>query len=166
MKCAACDTAYDNEKLDFCPHCHFPPTAIYGTGKEYEEGRRLLNTRISEHCREYLSDVQIGIEVAYWKGSLDQVKFDRKELLIIASGPSLLDGPQFHPQKFARIQDKTLRLTVVVKKGSSEQKYSVNCPNLLQPDLQQIGVRIQDRLYAELILRNSDHTAVSHPFLL
>lgn len=157
-KCMVCGNIYDSGK---CPRCNFPRMAVVG---DYEEGLAKLTETAETYRREYLADIQIGIAVSKWKGHDTQLELERTEVLPLAKGEELLDGEKWCEEYFARLPDRDmLEILLIIRKADAQKNITVCLPNLMQAELQQIGIRLSGNMEICLMLRNHTASVSSEP---
>lgn len=160
-KCMVCGNVYDSGK---CPRCNFLRMTVVG---DYEEGLAKLARAAQIYRRDYLADIQIGIAVSKWKEHDGQLELDRTEILPLAKGEELLDGEKWCEEYFARIPDKEiLEMLLIIQKADVQSNITVCLPNLMQAEIQQIGISLSDNMEICLMLRNHTALAASEPVSL
>lgn len=160
-KCMVCGKMYDSGK---CPRCKFPRMAVVG---DYEEGLAKLAETAKSYRREYLTDIQIEIAVSKWKNCDEKLVLDSTVMIPLAKGEEILDKEKWMEEYFARIPDRDmLEISLMIQKADEQRNVTVSLPNLMQPKLQQIGVRLQKDMEICLMLRNGEDITYSEPVSL
>lgn len=162
MKCLVCSKTYEAPE---CPRCGFPDVHIPGDQKQVLES---LKPTIDEYRKNFLKRVQVQLVIYRWKDGAGVVALDREELLSVGSGEELLQGIRWLPKKFARIPDQeTITVTLRVTAGEEAWDQRIEVPNLQRPELQQLGVSLDQNGNVWVMLRNdTDEPAGSVPVSL
>ncbi|MCC8129608.1 MAG: hypothetical protein LIO51_06705 [Clostridiales bacterium] len=150
MKCLVCGKHFEGGE---CPRCGFPEIQFPG---DPEEGRKKLRPAVDEYRRKLLDRVgQIGVIVCFWKDEDGVVVLDREERLPLGSGTELLGRTAWLPRKFARIPDaQELQLRVYMDGADGSREATVRLPNLLAPELQELGATVDEDMTLRLLLRS------------
>lgn len=156
MKCLICNSSYEGFE---CPNCKFPYIAFPG---DPEEGIRRMKPQIDAYRDAFLEKLSLGVVSYYWKEQDGRLVLDREEVRSIGSGKELQAGAVWLEQPFARLPEAeslTIRLALSLEGGNRE--FSVRLPNLLQPELQQLGAEMNEQMQIRLLLRNSSGSTAS-----
>ena len=150
MKCIACDRDFTGSS---CPHCGFPVYELVGDDLDASTAQILELAK--NHRKEYLKDIEVGVVAYSWKDENGLIVEDQHFTRYFASGEALSQGEVWLPDPLARIPDETvIPIQVAIKKGGTERLVNVSLPNLLEAELQQVGVQLVDGLKIKLLLRN------------
>ena len=156
MKCLICGTNYQGVE---CPNCKFPYIAFPG---DPEEGIRRMKPQLDAYRSSFLERISLGVVSYYWKEKNGELVLDREEVRPIGSGKQLSEGTVWVEESFARIPDlERLPLSLSLKLDGGEKKLSVSLPNRLEPELQQLGAEMNERLQLRMLLRNSSGVSAS-----
>lgn len=153
-ECLVCGKTHAEE---CCPRCGFEVVEIFG---DYEEGIRNLRPVIENHLSKFHKAVAVGIEICLWKDDKGTIVLDRKEQIDFGNVEELLNKEYWIDRKFARIPErKELDVVCYVRNSrtegrSMERKITAKLPNLLEAELQQIGIRVVDGNSFVLLLKN------------
>ena len=156
MKCIVCGKDYEKDK---CPVCSFPKIEFPA---DPEKGLREMKPAIDAYRDDFLGLVNIGVIAYQWKDDNGVIAMDRSERIQIGTGKELREHTVWLDEKFARIPDEeTLRLSLSVQVNGKTEERSVSIPNLMEPELQEIGAAVDGALNIQLLLRNSSGSAQS-----
>lgn len=149
MKCLVCGKTYEAAE---CPRCGFPDVQIPGDQAQVLES---LKPTIDEYRENFLKRVQLRLVTYRWTDGGGVVALDREELIPVGSGEELLQGIKWLPEKFARIADQS-QITVTLRAAAGEEirELRVLVPNLQRPELQQLGVSMDQDGNVWVMLRN------------
>ncbi|MBE6931865.1 MAG: hypothetical protein E7464_00575 [Ruminococcaceae bacterium] len=162
MKCYVCGHEHSAQE---CPLCAFPAIEIIGGPSS--AAQRQLEILAQAHREEYLASVALSVEVYYWKDQDGVLVEKSRQRLEMAQGSELVKGEKWLGQSFARIpEEANLQVGLIVRRNDQETLRRVQLPNLSQPELQQLGVRLDDGLQVRLLLRNSKQQSASEPISL
>lgn len=162
MKCFVCGHEHSAQE---CPRCAFPAIEIIGGPSS--AAQKQLEILAQAHREEYLDAVALSVEVYYWQDQDGVLVEKSRQHLPIAQGRELLKGEQWLGQSFARIpEEKNLQVGLLIRRSGSETLHRVTLPNLPQPELQQLGIRLEDGLTVRLLLRNAQQQSQSEPISL
>ena len=154
MSCVCCGRQFTESGE--CPFCKFPVYEIVGDDASRSE--KQISGFADLHRAEYLKDLEIGVIVYDWKDQDGVVVEDHH------FGDSLMADVQYLPDKLARIPDlKTVPVQIVIKKGNVEKVFKVELPNLMEAELQQIGVSLEPLLNITILLKNDSNQSSSKP---
>ncbi|MCD8340578.1 MAG: hypothetical protein LUC87_00280 [Clostridiales bacterium] len=156
--CIVCGGSYVDTE---CPYCHFPEVSVIG------DDNAPLMDYANQYRKEYLKDMKLGVLCFRWKASGEQLVLDETACQLFASGAELEQGEVWCVQEFARNPEgDALSLTLVTEKGGVRKEISVSVPNLKEPGLQQVGLRLQEQLRVSVLLRNGQKQTMSAPISL
>ena len=156
MKCVVCGKEYEKDR---CPVCGFPKVEFPG---DPEEGLRAMRPAIEAYRDDFLSKVSIGVIVYQWKDDNGAIVLDRSERLQIGTGKELMGNTRWLAEKFARIPDEEgLQVNLSIRINGKDEERSVRIPNLMEPELQELGAAVDEALNIQLLLRNSSRSTQS-----
>lgn len=157
MKCLVCGKNYEAAE---CPRCRFPDIQIPEVGRE--QALASLMPTINAYRTNFLKSVRVELASYQWKDQNGKVVLDQTNWKLFGSGEVLQQKEQWLPEQFARIPDqKTITVTVRIIAGEETREQNVTVPNLLQPELQQIGARVDSDCNLYLMLRGETQAPVS-----
>lgn len=150
MKCVACGKEVSGSN---CTHCNFPVYEI--VGDNVDESVAQIDEFAKLHRENYLNDVQVGVVAHKWQDIGGKIVEEYCAPMYFASGSDLKNGEVWSTESFARIPDiDVLTVKIAVKKGDLVVQADVQIPNLKEPELQKIGVRLEDKLQVRMLLKN------------
>lgn len=156
MKCIVCGKKYEKDR---CPVCNFPKIEFL---TDPEEGLQAMKPEIDAYRDNFLSQVSIGITAYQWKDNNGEIVMDRSERIHIGTGKELRGNTKWLAEKFGRIPDEEkLQVSLSIQVNGKVEEQSVNIPNLLEPELQELGAAVDDALNIQLLLRNSSGSTQS-----
>ena len=156
MKCIVCGKEYEK---DSCPVCNFPKIEFPG---DPEKGLQAMKPAIDAYRDDFLGQVSIGVIVYQWKDDNGEIVMDRSERLQIGTGRELLENTQWLAEKFARLPEEAqLQVNLSVRVNGKEEARNVRIPNLMEPELQELGAAVDNALNIQLLLRNSSGSTQS-----
>lgn len=156
MKCIVCGKEYEKDK---CPVCLFPKIEF---PSDPEKGLRAMRPAIDAYRDDFLGQVSIGIVAYHWKDDDGDIVMDRNERIQIGTGKELLGNTKWLAEKFARIPDEEeLQVNLSIQVNGEDEVRSVSIPNLMEPELQELGAVVDDALNIQLLLRNSSGSTQS-----
>lgn len=150
MKCYVCSKTYEGSE---CPRCRFPNVQVPNT--TWEEARQALIVSINAFRTNFLQSIQAGLVIYHHKDEDGVYVLDREETVSLGSGTDLYEKELWLDREFARLEDAasvSVRLKITV--GDSTREEQVSLPNLRAPELQQIGISLDDQFQFRLKLRN------------
>lgn len=149
MKCLVCGKVYQAAE---CPRCRFPDIQIMG---DRESALESLKPTIRSYRSNFLGNVTVELMMYHWKDHNGQIVLNYDEHILLGTAANLLNNEVWLANKFARIPDlKTITVTLRITAAGASRKVEVSVPNLLQPELQQLGASVDDNLNLCLRLRN------------
>lgn len=159
MRCTACfkELPYGE---DICPVCGFAQCDIIGDSKE---AQNILNSMAEKHRNNFLKKYDLGVNIFTWKDKDGKLVLNEKKRLSFGSCDTLQKNVAWLKQKFARIPNQkfqTVELSVMIN-GAVSKDISVEIPALEESQLQQLGIRMNDDLTVNLLLRNDDRESMS-----
>lgn len=156
MKCLVCSKIFEGNK---CPRCEFPNIQIPGGPEEYEAGLEALKPMIEQRRRAFLEGIDVGIVIYHWKDQDGAIVEDREETVSFGRGDELRQREVWLDRKFARIPDEpSLPLRVAISVGGKKREEALDIPNLLEAELQEIGIAMDEEFNICLMLRNESGT--------
>lgn len=154
--CPVCHFQFEGGE---CPVCQFPDLAFPG---DPEEGLRRMKPQIDAYRESFLSRVKIGIVSYYWKDRDGSLVLDHEQIEEFGTAKQLSEGPIWLSQPFARLpDDRQLQLALSVELDGKVRKLAAALPNLLEPELQKVGVELDDDLRLRVLLRNRTSRSAS-----
>ena len=159
MKCLVCGKTYEAAE---CPRCGFPDVHIPGDQTQVLER---MKPTIDEYKINFLKGVQLQLVTYRWKDRGGVVALDREELIPVGSGQELMQGIKWLPGKFARIADQAqITVTLRATTGEETRELRIPVPNLQKPELQQLGISMdQDGNLWVMLCNDTDEPAGSAP---
>lgn len=149
MRCMVCGKEYEGAG---CPRCHFPNVQVPG---DPEAAMKTLRPAIEKYRETVLDGIEIGVLIYDWKDKDGVLQVAREERRSFGTGKELCGKDVWLPQQFARIPERrTLPVKVYVRVGNQERLETVEIPNLMEAQLQQIGVSLDRDFMFCLMLRN------------
>lgn len=160
--CVVCGKKFDENASGACPYCRFPEITVLG-GAEDEVIRFARQYR-----KEYLADMRFGVVCTTWRASGDKLVPDREEYVYFADGSVPAGQDVWCGRQLARCPDSaSVMVRLAVEKAGRRWVREVAVPNLTQPQLQQVGIRLcGDTLHAQVLLRSGSRTSESQPVSL
>ena len=156
MKCLVCGKEYDAAE---CPRCHFPNIQIMG---DRETALAQLMPTILAFRKTFLEKVEVSLLIYRWKEGDGRIVPDCEEYLPLGTAAALQAQETWVCGEFARIPDlETISVTVSVTAPDGIHRLQISVPNLPEPQLQQIGARLDEELQLQLLLRNASREGVS-----
>ena len=102
-----------------------------------------------------------------WKADGDTLTADREGCELFADGSAVQGADIWCDRQLARQPDgDRVDVRLVVEKAGQRRIIPVSVPNLKQPRLQQIGLRLCEKLHVRVLLRNGIQTVESQPVSL
>ena len=159
MKCIACGNEVSGSS---CLYCQFPVYEI--VGDNVDESVAQINALAKTHRENYLNNLQLGVLTYKWKAENGKIVEDSQIPEYFADGQILKNGEVWFSGKFARIPNEdTLKVKMAIKTNTRIRTLSVDIPNLMEPELQEIGFRLEDMLHVRMLLKNDSHCSESEP---
>lgn len=160
--CIVCGKNFDENVNGACPCYQFPAIAVLG-GAEDE-----LIRFARQYRKDYLTDMRFGVVCTTWKASGDRLVSDRNEYVYFADGSTPAEQDVWCDRQLARCPDGgSVNVRLAVEKAGHSWGREVAVPNLTQPQLQQVGIRLcGDTLHARVLLRSGGQTTESQPVSL
>lgn len=151
MKCVICGKNFEQEN---CPICGFTKFII-PSGVELEKVIEENKETIDLFRTDFLSNLEISVEIFRWKNKNGTLTENGKDLVRIGSGNELMEKKVWAEQEFARIENvDTINVNLLVKYKRGENTISVEVPNLKQSELQRIGAELNQKMEIKLFLGN------------
>ncbi len=149
MKCLVCNKEFSGE---ICPRCNFPVIHFPGST---ESGIKKIESTIVAYRKNFLKNVEISIKSYWWKDQGGTIVLDHTCSNSFGKTEELLGKKAFLEEKFAREREKTtLPISVEVKTGEKSRELLVEVPNLAEPELQQIGLELEENFRFRILLKN------------
>lgn len=162
MRCMVCGTQHDCGE---CPSCRFPLVEI--AGSDYEAGLRELQLMAEQYRNDLLEEIDLGVLTYRWKDEDGTLIEAERIPLFFATGTELLKEEQWCEQCFARIPDEEeISVSLVIRNRDIERTVTVPIPNLLQSELQKIGLKYSGDMHVSLLLGNDSDSSCSQPVAL
>lgn len=156
MKCIVCGKDYEK---DSCPVCQFPKIEFPG---DPEKGLQAMKGAIDAYRDDFLKQVSVGVIAYQWKDDNGVIVMDRSERVQIGTGKELREATRWLAEKFARIPDEEgLQVNLSIRINGKDEERSVRIPNLMEPELQELGAAVDEALNIQLLLRNSSRSTQS-----
>lgn len=150
MKCFVCHKEYQGQA---CPRCEFPNVQVPGASRE--KAMQDLAPAIHSYRKTFLESIRLDTVICYWKDDNGVIALDHEDVIPLGTGTELYGGEKWHPQKLARVKELT-RIPVRLRIGVRDtyREVQVEVENLSQPQLQQLGVEMDEDFNIRLKLRN------------
>lgn len=160
MKCYVCGKIYEDK---VCPRCKFPAVQIPNT--TWEEGRQALASTIEPARAAFLNTIRISMIAYHHRDENGVYVLDREEEILLGSGPELLGKELWLDREFARMgEQKTVSIRLRIAIGEKKREEQIELPNPQAPELQKIGIAMDEQFFLRLKLTNaSSETTVSEP---
>lgn len=159
MECRVCGKQYEGS---LCPRCKFPNVEFSGSA-EYAE--QTIRAMADKHRVTFFENVSIGVVIYHWKDENGICVIDTEEQVSFGSLQAVQNKVVWINQMFARIQDvEQITVKFYISHDGSTITKEVVIPNLQDARLQEIGVKVDEKQYATLLLRNGVGSAESAPF--
>lgn len=150
MKCAVCGYEKIEKGRGVCPVCKFP--VLYMATDNDEKVKEL----IFEYKKKNLNNIRIYLNTYQYKMEEDNLVLGNIESIRLAVGDELKKGQiQWYNQKFARVDEKILELSIKVNKFSleSEEKIvQINTPEI--EGLWKVGIVLSDEFKVQIVVGN------------
>lgn len=151
MKCVVCGKNFSGES---CPACQFPVVHFPGNP---EEGMAAVKPQIEAYRAVFLSFVSVGVMTYTWKDQDGKLALQEKKELSFGGGNELYKNVRWLSQKFARVPEvESLKVDVVVHNKENVTRRVMQVPNLLDAQLQEVGIGINEDMSLQLYLRNEN----------
>ena len=129
--------------------------------------KAVLDEMAAGYRKEYLADIRLGVMYTMWKADGDTLTADREGCELFADGSAVQGADIWCDRQLARQPDgDRVDVRLVVEKAGQRRIIPVSVPNLKQPRLQQIGLRLCEKLHVRVLLRNGIQTVESQPVSL
>lgn len=159
--CIVCGNTFNEMTEGACPCCRFPVLT------SLDDNADALSGFAKEYQKEYLSDVRLGVMCTTWKASGSTLIPDQEECVFFADGTAPVGTDVWCGRQLARCAEgDSVTVRLVIEKGGHRRIVDTPVPNLPQPQLQQVGVRLCDGLHVCVLLRNNTKTTASRPVSL
>lgn len=160
--CIVCGKKFDENANGACPSCQFPAIAVLGGAED-----KLIGFA-RQYRKDYLADMRFGVVCTTWKASGDKLVPDQEERVYFADGSAPAEQDVWCDRQLARCPDgDSVKVRLAVEKAGRSWVREVSVPNLTQPQLQQVGIRLcGDTLHARVLLRSGGQTTESQPVSL
>ena len=156
--CIVCGGSFQPQSN--CPYCNFPEITVLGD-------KAVLDEMAAGYRKDYLADIRLGVMYTMWKADGDTLTADREGCELFADGSAVQGADIWCDCQLARQPDgDRVDVRLVVEKAGQRRIIPVSVPNLKQPRLQQIGLRLCEKLHVRVLLRNGIQTVESQPVSL
>ena len=151
--CIVCGGSFQPQSN--CPYCNFPEITVLGD-------KAVLDEMAAGYRKDYLADIRLGVMYTMWKADGDTLTADREGCELFADGSAVQGADIWCDRQLARQPDgDRVDVRLVVEKAGQRRIIPVSVPNLKQPRLQQIGLRLCEKLHVRVLLRNGVQEALS-----
>ena len=150
MKCYVCGKQYEGNE---CPRCKFPAVEIPNT--TWEQGRQALAATIAPFRTAFLDAIQISLVMYRYRDENGVYVLDREENILLGTGTELYEKELWLDQEFARLEDPTISVRLLLKVRDDTRQEQVELPNLKAAELQQVGIAMDEAFNIHLKLRNT-----------
>lgn len=159
MRCMACHTEYSAGEI--CPRCGFVHYQVIG---DTDEALAALELMAGRHRAMFLRQYDLGVPVYTWKDQDGTLVQDTCTRLSFGTADALLQGPVWLDREFARLEGPELTLELSVQKsGEPERRMDVSLPVPQEPQLQRLGIALEEDLTVTLMLKNEENQTRSQP---
>ena len=156
--CIVCGGSFQPQSN--CPYCNFREITVLGDKAELDE-------MAAGYRKDYLADIRLGVMYTMWKADGDTLTADREGCELFADGSAVQGADIWCDRQLARQPDgDRVDVRLVVEKAGQRRYLPVSVPNLKQPRLQQIGLRLCEKLHVRVLLCNGIQTVESQPVSL
>lgn len=154
MKCYVCGKTYTG---NVCPRCRFPAVEVPNT--TWEQGRLALAATIAPFRAAFLESIRVSMIAFYHRDENGFYVPDREEEILLGTGTALYENEVWLDREFARREDQpSIRIHLRLTTGSNTRQELVEVPNLHAPELQKLGITMDDQFQIRLKLRNTSET--------
>lgn len=150
MKCYVCGKQYEGND---CPRCRFPAVEIPNT--TWEQGRQALTGTVAPFRTAFLNSIQVSLIAYHYRDENGVYVLDREEPISLGTGADLYGKELWLDQKFARLEDPTIRIRLRLTVRDNSRDEQVELPNLKAAELQQVGIAMDETFNIHLKLRNT-----------
>lgn len=151
MKCYVCGKMYEGNE---CPRCQFPAVEIPNT--TWEQGRQALAATINPYRTTFLNSIKVSMVAYHHRDENGVYVLDREEEILLGTGAEIYGAERWLDRQFARLGDQpsvSVRLRLAMGERTREEQ--VELPNLQAPELQKIGVSMDEQFRIQLKLGNT-----------
>ena len=161
MSCLVCNKDFSGT---VCPRCGFPVVNFPG---DPEEGIRQLQPQINAFRAEFMKKVSVGVVISRWKDLDGYIALDTEEEKTFGTADALRGNTVWMEGMFARIPDaEAVEIRARVTAAGDTAEYSISVPNPHEPELQQLGIELDEDLSFSLLIRNSKTVTRSEKYPL
>ena len=158
-ECLVCKK-HASDDMELCPRCNTPLLDYVG---DFDEFLKKMDPFIRQHRKRFFGEVTFSVTTRRWKDEKGVLVSAGEENVLFGNAEDLWDQEVWLPQKFARIPDEK---TVLINIITSQPCYSgdtvstfrrlvcVELSNLLDAELQQIGIRLHQNQTFTVLLKN------------
>lgn len=166
--CLVCYQPLTNsENPDKCLCCGFEH--LPGMGMDEVALRELQKPRAAAYrTKTFLPQFDLGVNCYHWKDENGSIVLDTTKRLSFGTAADLENKTVWLDQQFARLpEEKELSIDVRIQRsGAAERTVSMTVPALTEPQLQKLGLRLNEKLELELSLKNESSSVTSAPAAL
>ena len=166
--CLVCFQPLNNaENPDKCLCCGFEH--LPGIGMDEAALRELQKPRAAAYrTKTFLPQFDLGVDCYHWKDENGSIVLDTTKRLSFGSGADLQNKTVWLKQEFARLpEEKEHSIDIHIRRsGASERTVSMTVPALREPQLQKLGLHLNEKLELELELKNESSSVKSAPAAL
>ena len=145
MKCVVCGKEHS---LNACPVCAFPKIEV-PNGGSVEKVLEMNKTAIQQHRNVFLDSMTVKLMVYHWEEeSAGELVLACRENIPIGTGKQLYENTLWLDKKFARVPNsEKIKLRVLISAANTEdQEIEIELPNLNEPELQELGASVSQKL--------------------
>lgn len=168
MNCLVCGKPLTNNQSD-CPHCGYH--YLDYMGGDWAQALEAQRPD-AEYYRNstFLPRFDLGITCYHWKDEGGTIALASTERLSFGTAAAALNKTVWLSQEFARLPDEE-KLTVEVtvrEQGAAERTLRFTLPALGEPELQKLGLELDQKLNLKLKLKTASgkHEVVSNAISL
>lgn len=159
MRCLACFETLP-EGTQNCPRCGFIQYQVIG---DTAEAVSALEQMALRHRGRFLQSYDLGVTVYTWQDRDGSVQLNQAQRRSFGTADALWGQTVWLDQPFARIPESELTVDLSVENGGETQVIPVTVPVPQEPQLQQLGIRMEQNLTVSLLIRNGQTQTQSQP---
>lgn len=159
MRCLACFETVP-EGTQNCPRCGFIQYQVIG---DTAEAASALEEMALRHRNRFLQRYDLGVTVYTWQERDGSVRLDTARRRSFGTADALWGKTVWLDEPFARIPERELTVELSVENGGTARVIPVRVPVPQEPQLQQLGIAMNQDLTVSLLIRNSQTQTQSQP---
>ncbi len=149
MNCLVCGTPLKNKEND-CLCCGFH--YLNSVGGSFEENFDLQRSRADYYrTNDFLPRFELAVNCYYWKDGNGKIVQASRKRLTFGNAAELQKGTVWLKEKFARMPDGEPMIVeiCVLEKNAPERTIRIDMPLIQEPDLLQLGLRVEEGWHLE-----------------